>query len=92
MPGRRVAQPGEKSENPDIELGPEEIEKLIAAERPQFAALADRLHDAASGALKAINNKNAKGLYDAGEGIDAACERCHLRYWYPNEVLPEPPK
>ncbi len=22
----------------------------------------------------------------AGESIDAACENCHLKYWYPNDT------
>jgi hypothetical protein len=30
MEGRHVAKPGEKAENEEVELGPEEIEKLIA--------------------------------------------------------------
>jgi len=34
-------------------------------------------------ALKAIDAKNVMGLLDAGEGIDNACENCHLKYWYP---------
>ena len=36
MPGRRVAKPGEKSENPGIELGPEEIEAVINQDRAAF--------------------------------------------------------
>src|SRR5262245_7337480 len=36
MPGRHVAKAGEKSENPGIELGPEEIEDLINKDRPTF--------------------------------------------------------
>src|SRR5207244_3797108 len=36
MPGRHVAKPGEKSENPGIELGPEEIERIINQDRAAF--------------------------------------------------------
>jgi hypothetical protein len=25
-------------------------------------------------------------LWDAGENLDAACEGCHLEYWYPNQT------
>src|SRR6186713_2450136 len=32
MEGRKVAKPGDVSENPGIELGPEEIEKVIASD------------------------------------------------------------
>jgi hypothetical protein len=84
MEGRQVAKHGEKSENPGIELEPEEMEKLIAADRVSWAKYAGGLHDAAMTALKAIDAKSAQGLSDAGEGIDQACEACHLHYWYPN--------
>lgn len=83
VPGRLVARPGEKSENPRIELQPETIQKMIAEEPAAWSALVDRLHDAAVPALKAIDTKNAKGLFDAGEHIEHACEACHQRYWYP---------
>lgn len=83
VPGRLVANPGEKSENPNIELQPETIQKMIAEDPAGWSALVDRLHDAAVPALKAIEARNAKGLFDAGDQIEHACEACHQRYWYP---------
>jgi len=85
MEGRHVAKAGEKSENPGIELGPEEIEKLINENRTAFVDFAHKLHDAALPALKATEDRNAQALLDAGEAIDTACENCHLKYWYPLE-------
>ena len=43
MEGRKVANPGEKSENPQVELQPEEIQKLIDSDRPSFVRRARRL-------------------------------------------------
>src|ERR1700691_457706 len=83
MDGRHVAQPKEKSENPGIELEPEQMEKLINDDRPAFIKFAQGLHDAALPALRATEDRNAMALLDAGEAIDTACENCHLRYWYP---------
>ena len=83
IPNRLVARPGEKSENPRIELQPETIQKLIAEDNARWTALVDRLHDAAVPALKAIDAKDAKGLFDAGEHLEHACEACHQQYWYP---------
>jgi hypothetical protein len=83
MEGRHVAKPGEKAENEEVELGPDEIEKLINDDRATWIKNAHALNDAAMVALKAIDAKNAQGLLDAGEGIDTACENCHLKYWYP---------
>ena len=83
VPGRHVAKPGEKSENPRIELQPETIQKMIAEDPAGWSALVDRLHDAAVPALKAIDARNVKGVFDAGDQIEHACEACHQRYWYP---------
>jgi hypothetical protein len=83
MDGRHVAKPGEKSENPGIELEPQQMEDLINKDRESFIKLAHALQDAGAQALAAIDSKNAEGLLDAGETIDTACENCHLKYWYP---------
>jgi hypothetical protein len=83
MDGRKVAHPGEKSENPGIELGPEEIQALIDADRVTFIQRAHALHDAGMQTLAAIDRKDVEGLSNAGETIDEACEQCHLKYWYP---------
>jgi cytochrome c556 len=85
VPGRRVAPPGTKSENPDAELSPEEMQVLIAKQRPAFVAYAHVLQEAAMQALRAIDARNLDGISDAGGTIDTACEGCHLQFWYPNE-------
>jgi len=85
MSGRKVAQPGEKSKNPEVELQPEEIQKLIDNDRVSFVRRARRLQDAAASALKAIEAKDPDALFHAIDGIDKACENCHLHYWYPND-------
>src|SRR5690348_16187661 len=36
MEGRRVAKAGEKAENPEVELHPEQIEAKMAEDRPSF--------------------------------------------------------
>jgi plastocyanin len=88
IPGRHVARPGEKSENPRIELQPETIQKLIVEDPATWTSLVNRLHDATVPALTAIDAKNAKGLFDAGEYIEHACEACHQQYWYPPAHAP----
>ena len=92
MDGRHVAKAKEKSENPGIELEPEQMEKLITDDRQAFINFAQKLHDAAMPALKATEERDPKGLLDAGEGIDSACENCHLKYWYPLEKQAEKAK
>ncbi len=85
MEGRKVAQPGEKAQNPNVELQPEAIQKLIDDDRPSFIRRAKRLQDAAGAALKAVDAKDKDALFKAIDSIDKACENCHLHYWYPND-------
>lgn len=85
MEGRKVAKPGEKSTNPEIELEPERIQALVDGDRPGFIRRARRLQDAAALALKAIEAKDTNALFHSLENIDKACENCHLHYWYPND-------
>jgi hypothetical protein len=88
IPGRKVARPGEKADSPKVELAPERIQTLIDQDRESFVKLAHGLHDAMVVAIKAIDDKNPDALFDAGDGIDKACENCHLKYWYPGKQAP----
>src|SRR5580765_5756923 len=69
MDGRQVAKPGEKSENPGIELGPEEIKGIIDSDRASFIKFAHGLHDATMKALAAIDKKDPDELSNSGETI-----------------------
>ena len=88
MPGRHVAKPGEKADDPKVELSPDQIEAEIAKDRASWIKYTHGLHDATMEAFKAIEAKDTEGLLNAGDGIDNACEKCHLQYWYPNERKP----
>ena len=85
MEGRKVAKPGEKSKNPEVELEPEQIQKLLDSDRASFVRRARRLQDAAAMALKAVDAKDKDALFQSIESLDKACENCHLHYWYPND-------
>ena len=85
MEGRKVAQPHERSKNPQVELQPEEIQKLVDGDRASFIRRARRLQDAAAEAIKAVDAKDKDALFKSIDSIDKACENCHLHYWYPND-------
>jgi hypothetical protein len=85
MEGRKVANPNDKSKNPEIELEPEKIQTLVDGDRPSFIRRAKRLQDAAAEVLKAAEAKDKEALFHSLESIDKACESCHLHYWYPND-------
>jgi cytochrome c556 len=85
MEGRQVAHANEKSKNPQVELQPEEIQKLVDGDRSSFIRRARRLQDAAAAAIKAVDAKDKDALFKSIDSIDKACENCHLHYWYPND-------
>ena len=89
MPGRQVARPGFKSQNPGIELEPAEIAKIIQDNPEQWAKQTAALHDIAAEMIKVIDARNVQGLVDTGEKLDMVCENCHVLYWYPNDKRPE---
>jgi hypothetical protein len=86
IPGRHVAKPGDKAEDPKVQLSPEQIEALINQDRESWTMFAHGLYDATMVAVKAVDARSTMALSDAGNGIDEACEKCHLKYWYPNEA------
>ena len=85
MPGRKVAKAGEKAENPEVELGPAEIEALINKDRSAFIKLAKEFQETAIEQLKAVEEKNVPELLRTGGDLDTRCENCHKTYWYPND-------
>jgi len=91
IPGRKVAHEGKKLQDSEVEgiLKAEHIQSLIDGDRLKFASKALALHQAALGAVAAIDAKDAMMLSDVGGAIDEACEQCHTTYWYPDEKKPE---
>src|SRR5262245_60153669 len=69
-PGRKVARPGEKAEYPEVELHPEQIQRLIDDDRDAFVGRARRLQDAALLALKAIDARDKKELFSKLGDVD----------------------
>jgi hypothetical protein len=85
LQGRKAARPRDRSKNPQVESEPEDIQKLLDTDGATFIRRAQRLHDAASVAMKAVDAKDKDALLLGLDGIDKACESCHLRYWYPKD-------
>jgi cytochrome c556 len=83
--GRMAAHPKDRSANPEVENEPEEVQKLLDADRANFLRRARRLHDAAAVSMKAADAKDQDALFRSLDGIDKACENCHLHYWYPRD-------
>jgi cytochrome c556 len=88
MPGRHVAEPGEKSVTPGVELEPEEMQALIDKDRAAWNARAQQLRAAGVAVLVAVKARDADKVFELGAEVEEACESCHRQYWYPNEKLP----
>lgn len=84
--GRKVAT--SNTSTVAAELTPDEIEKLIAANRPAFIKNAHDLHEAVTQAIVAIDAKDVAALEAVGGAIDQACEKCHMQFWYPGDKRP----
>jgi hypothetical protein len=82
MPNRHVGYPGQKADNPDYERSPDEIEAMITKDRATFLTKLQGLREAATKMLAAVDAKNVAAVDEAGDGLDKACEACHMTYWY----------
>jgi cytochrome c556 len=83
VPGRRVGLPGVVSDDPEHELDPDETQAMIENNREAWVAYAHGVHAQAMETIRVIDAKDVEGLSDVGGSIDAACEACHLHFWYP---------
>ena len=68
-----------------------QIEQRIAANRQAFDQFALALRSTARDMLHDIDTKDPTALVKDGGALDAICEACHLRFWYPDQLIPELP-
>ena len=83
--GLKAAPAGFKSEHPGIESEPAWIQTAIDSNRADFDRRAQRLRQAADRAAQAAEAHDPRALQRALDGVDKACESCHLHYFYPND-------
>lgn len=94
LDGRHVAREGKHLEDHGTpgNLTAAEAEQAIAADRATFVGSGQALHDVGVQFLKAAEDRNPQGIMDAGETMDQVCEGCHLKFWYPGQVIPPLPE
>jgi hypothetical protein len=88
--GRKVVQPGVKLEDDHVQTNAklEDIVASIGNNPAAFTSAALTLQTSAIEILAAIDARDVSRIGQAGTALDAACESCHLTYWYPKQVLP----
>jgi len=91
--GRHVAREGKQLEDHGTpgNLTAAESEKAIQEDRATFVGFGQALHDVGVQFLKAAEERNPQAITDAGEVMDQVCEGCHLKFWYPGQVIPPLP-
>lgn len=94
LPGRHVAREGQVLDDHGTpgNLTAAQAEQAIAADRATYEAFGQALHDAGVAFLKGAEERNPQALLDAGAALDEACEGCHLKFWYPGQVIPALPQ
>ena len=90
MDGRQVVHAGKEVEDAHVTgiQSASEIQAEIAKDRQAWIGFAQALHATGEQALQAIDAQDATRLLHAGEALDEVCEACHLKYWYPGQVIP----
>ena len=88
LPGRHISNQkvDAKTAHDAGELTPPEIEVRVAKARTTWNQRAVGFRTAAMVALKAADARKPADVQAAGEVVDAACENCHLTFWYPDQV------
>ena len=84
---RKVAPDGDRNTGgPGTpELSPDQIQAKIDENRMLWNSHADHLRDEALKVIEIVKARDSDKLFAAGSAIDAACESCHLDYWYPGD-------
>jgi hypothetical protein len=93
MDGRKLVAPGSEvlDQNTQGVVSAKEGQELLESQHQTFVQFSRALHDVGEQMLKAIDAKDAAGMMNAGAAMDGVCENCHLKFWYPHQVIPELP-
>jgi hypothetical protein len=67
------------------ELSPPEVLALIQKDPVLWQAKIEALRNAGRAVLDIVDKKDAKALPEGNEALQAACENCHLDFWYPSQ-------
>ncbi len=84
--GRPIAAADSVSELPGIDLEPADIAVRVAGQYDAWLRSGRELHDAGVVVLDAVRARSIDALLEAGDRLDAACESCHSRFWYPPDA------
>ena len=67
----------------------EQIQAMIDADPDGFRASAAQMHEIASALLEAARARDTHATSELALELDAPCQSCHQRYWFP-QAEPDP--
>jgi len=85
---RPFAPPGDdstKSPLPGEELSPAQIKEKVERDPVLWNAKIEALRNVGLEVMEIVRTRKADELWDASDNLDAACESCHVQFWYPRE-------
>jgi cytochrome c556 len=85
LEGRPLVKPGARIQDEGAEgiASPQEIRRALVEDRPIFLQRVQALRGVAVETLGAVDRRDLAAIERHGEALDAACEACHERFWYP---------
>jgi len=85
---RPFAPPGDESTKSPVEgeeLTPAQIKAKVEADPVLWNAKIEALRNVGLEVMEIVRTKKVDELWDASDNLDAACESCHVAFWYPGE-------
>ena len=67
------------------ELTPAEVKAKVEKDPVLWNAKIEALRNVGLEVIDIVKNKRVDELWDASDNLDAACESCHVAFWYPGE-------
>ena len=75
----------EKRDADSGELLPPDVLARIQKDPVLWQAKIEALRNVGKEVLEIVEKKDAKALFGANEDLEAACENCHIEFWYPSQ-------
>ena len=70
---------------PGEELSPAQIKEKVERDPVLWNAKIEALRNVGLEVMEIVRTRKADELWDASDNLDAACESCHVQFWYPRE-------
>ena len=83
---RPIAPKEDTAPRHTTELMPSQILEKLLKDPVLWDARIQAVRNVSLQALDVVKRRDAQELWDVGENLYVACERCHLDYWYPGQV------